>query len=69
MKSYCKKGSIEFMRWWFPVLALESLLPFGDPWNDLEELADLVGKANVVGVVFLVGKWEWVCSSRFASGR
>ena len=38
------------------MLALESLLPFGDPWNDLEELADLVGKANVVRVVFLVGK-------------
>ena len=38
------------------MLALESLLPFGDPWSDLEALADLVGKANVVRVVFLVGK-------------
>ena len=31
-------------------------LPFRDPWNDLEALADLVGKANVVRAVFLVGK-------------
>ena len=53
MKSYCKKGSIEFMRWCFPVLALAFLLPFGDPWNDLEALAYLIGKANEARVVFL----------------
>jgi hypothetical protein len=35
---------------------LVSHLPFGDPWNDLEALANLVGKENVVRVVFLVGK-------------
>ena len=47
------------------MLVLEwALLPFGDPWNDLEALEDLGGKANVIRVA----RWEWVCLSRFASG-
>jgi hypothetical protein len=42
-------------------------MPLGDPWDDLEALTDLVGKENVVRVVFWWTRWEWVCSSRFAS--